>query len=52
MNKEILSRSAVLAKYPETKPICLNYAAMRAELLALAEENEVLRSTHTEPAVK
>jgi hypothetical protein len=52
MNTQVLDKSAILAKYPEKKPICLNYAVMREELLTLAEENEALRSTHTEQAVK
>jgi hypothetical protein len=42
MNTEILDMSAILAKYPEKKPICLNYAEMRGELIALAEEKRRL----------
>ena len=39
MNTKVLNTAAIMAKYPEEKPVCINYADMRGELLALAEEN-------------
>ncbi len=36
MNTDVLDRTAILAKYPNKKPVCLNYIEMRDELLALA----------------
>ncbi len=36
MNTSVLDRNAILAKYPNKKPVCLNYIEMRDELLALA----------------
>ena len=39
MNTTIMNKAAILEKYPEGKPICLNYSIIRSELLTLAEEN-------------
>ncbi len=39
MNTTIMNKAAILEKYPEEKPICLNYSIIRRELLTLAQEN-------------
>ena len=44
MKTYLLNKPAILEKYPEQKPLCLNYAVIRSELIALAEENERLYS--------
>jgi hypothetical protein len=44
MNTKLLDGDAILAKYAEQKPVCVNYVEMREELLALADENAQLRS--------
>ncbi len=36
MNTKVLNTAAILAKYPNKKPVCLNYIEIRDELLALA----------------
>ena len=33
----------IIAKYPEERPVCLNYAAMRNDLIALCEDNSTLQ---------
>ena len=33
---------AIMARYPEQKPICLNYATVREDIIALIEENKAL----------
>jgi hypothetical protein len=43
MKREYIDKDALVAKYPEQKPICLNYATVREDLIALIEENEALR---------
>jgi len=43
----LMNRDAILAKYPESKPVCLNYVEMRSELLALCLENERLQKRLT-----
>ena len=39
---------AIMARYLEQKPICLNYATVREDIIALIEENEALRFILTE----
>ena len=43
MKAAIISKHDFLAQYPEQKPVCLNYATVREDMLALIEENEALR---------
>ena len=32
----------IMARYPEQKPICLNYATVREDIITLIEENKAL----------
>jgi len=43
MNIQIIEMDAILEKYPEQKPICLNYKEIRDELIALSSENSRLQ---------
>ena len=38
MNADPLNYDAILAKYPEQKPVCLNYVDTRKDIIALTEE--------------
>lgn len=37
-----LSKDEILARYPENKPVCLNYAVVRADILALIKQYEMM----------
>jgi len=43
MKAAIMSKHDFLSRYPNEKPVCLNYAAVREDMLTLIEENEALR---------
>lgn len=47
MNTGLLNRDTFAERYPEQKPVCLNYATVREDMLALIEEIEALRSLVT-----
>lgn len=39
-----LNKDTFAERYPEKKPVCLNYATVREDMLALIEENESLNT--------
>jgi len=43
MKSTLLDRETFTQRYPEQKPICLNYATVREDMLALIEEVDALR---------
>ena len=51
MKAAILNKETFVQHYPEKKPICLNYAVVREDILALIEENEALHFLLTQHAL-
>ena len=43
MKAVLIDRDTFMERYPEQKPVCLNYAIVREDMLALIEETEALR---------
>ena len=41
--KSRLNEDGILARYPEKKPVCLNYATVREDVFMLIKENEELK---------
>ena len=43
MKSTLLDRETFARRYPEQKPVCLNYATVREDMLTLIEEVDALR---------
>ena len=46
MKTGLFNKETFMERYPEQKPVCLNYATVRADMLALIEEVELWHSLY------